>query len=123
MINHARKKQWNLVITLLDLKNVFGEVDHELITYVFKFHCVPDHIIQLTQSLYTDYRISIAIDEYLTIPITVEKRVLQGDSLSPLLFNLVINTLINTIKQEKLNCIGYIYDDCIPPKHWQTICR
>ena len=68
--------------------------------------------------VYTDYRISIATDEYLTLSITIEKGVLQGESLLPLLFNLVINTLINTIKQEKLNCVGYIYDGCIPPKHW-----
>ena len=61
---------------------------------------------------------SIATDEYLSLPITVEKGILQGVSLSPLLFNLVINTLINTIRQEKLNCIGYIYDGCIPPTHW-----
>ena len=118
VINHARKKQRNSVITLLDLKNVFGKVAHELITYVLKFHQVPDHIIQFVQSLYTDCRISIATDEYLALPITIEKGVLQGDSLSPLLFNLVIHTLINTIKQEKLNCIGYIYGGCIPPKHW-----
>ena len=102
VINHARKKQRNFVITLLDLK----------------FNHVPDHIIQLVQSLYTYYRISIATEEYLTLPIIVEKVVLQGDTLSPLLFSLVINTLINTIKQEKLNIIGYIYDGCIPPKHW-----
>ena len=93
------------------------KVDLELVMYVLKFHHVPDHIIQLIQSFYTDYCISIATDEYLTLPTTVEKEVLQGDS-SPLLFNLVINTLINTIKQEKLNCIRYIFDACIPPKHY-----
>ena len=54
VINHARKKQRNLVIKLLDLKNAFSKVDHELITYVLKFHHVPDHIIQLIQSLYTN---------------------------------------------------------------------
>ena len=118
VINHARQKQWNLVITLLDLKDAFGEVDHELITYVLKFHHVPDDIIQLIQYLHTDYRISITTGEYLALPITVEKGVLQGDSLSPLLFNFVFNALINTIKQEKSNCIGCIYDGCIPPKHW-----
>ena len=93
VINHGRKKQRNLVVILLDLKNAFGKFDHELITYVLKFHHVPDHIIQLIQSLYTDYRIFIVINEYLTLPITVEKGVLQDDSFSPLLFNLVINTL------------------------------
>ena len=54
----------------------------------------------------------------LALPNTLEKGGLQGDSLLPLLFSLVINTFINTIKQEKLNCIGYIYDGCILQKHW-----
>ena len=47
MLDHARKKQGNLVIILLDLKNTSDEFDHELITYLLKFHHVPDHIIQL----------------------------------------------------------------------------
>ena len=34
------------------------------------------------------------------------------------MFNLVINTLINTIKQSKINCIGYVYDGTLAPKHW-----
>ena len=34
----------------------------------------------------------------MTSPIKVRTVVLQGDSLSPLLFNLIVNTLINTIK-------------------------
>ena len=85
---------------------------------MLKFRHVPDHIIQLTQSLCTNYCISIATDKYLTLPIAIEKGVLQGDTLSLLLFNLVVNTLISTIKQEKSYCIGYIYDCCIPPKHW-----
>ena len=32
LVNHARIKQRSLVITLLDLKNAFGEVHHNLIT-------------------------------------------------------------------------------------------
>ena len=31
MLDHARKKQGNLVIILLDLKNTSDEFDHELI--------------------------------------------------------------------------------------------
>ena len=80
MINHARKKQRSLVIALLDLKNAFDKVDHELITYVLKLYQVPGHIIQLIQSLYTDCHISIATDVYLALLITVEKGVLQGGS-------------------------------------------
>ena len=54
----------------------------------------------------------------MTSPIVVHRGVLQGDSLSPLLFNLVINILIATIKQDKLNCMRYVYDYALTPKHW-----
>ena len=106
VINHVRKKQLNLVVTLIDLKNAFGEVDHKLLAEVLKYHKVPDHIITLITSLYTDYFISVATDSYLTSSVKVRRGVLQGDSLSPLLFNLIVNTLITTIKKEKLKCMG-----------------
>ena len=83
-----------------------------------KYHKVPDHIITLITSLYTDYFISVATDSYLISPVKVRRGVLQGDSLSPLLFNLIVNTLITTIKQEKLKCMGYVYDGGVQPKHW-----
>ena len=117
VINHARKKQRNLVVTLTDLKNAFGEVGHKLLGEVLKYHKVPDHIITLITSLYTNYFISLATDNYLTSPIKVRRGVLQDDSLSPLLFNLIVNTLITTIKQEKLKCMGYVYDEGVQPKH------
>ena len=65
--------------------------------------------MNLAKSLCTNYQLTIATDGYVTSPITVRCGVLQGDSLSPFLFNLVINTLINTIKQDKINCMGYVY--------------
>ena len=43
-INHARRYQRNLVIILLDLKNTFGELDHNLITLVLHYHYVPVHV-------------------------------------------------------------------------------
>ena len=54
MINHARRYQRNLVITLLDLKNAFDELDHNLITSVLHYHHVPDHIRSLIGSFYTN---------------------------------------------------------------------
>ena len=117
-INQARKKQRSLIITLLDLKNAFGEVSHELPISVLTYHHLPDHIVKLVTSLYTDYQVTVATDNFVTSPIIVHRGVLQGDSLCPLLFNLVINTLIATIKQDKRNCMGYVYDYALAPKHW-----
>ena len=52
----------------------------------------------------------------MTSPIKVQRGVLQGDSLSPLLFNLIVNTLINTIKSEK--CMGFVFEGALSPNHW-----
>ena len=101
---------------LLDLNNAFGKVSHDLLHLVLKYHHIPDHI-NLAKSLYANYQLTIATDSYVTSPITVRCGVLQGNSLSPLLFNLVINALINTIKEDKINCIGYVYDSTLAPKH------
>ena len=100
MINNARIKQRDCIITLLDLKNAFDEVNHKLLVETLKIHHVPDNIVTLITSLYTDYTISILTDTFTTSPIKVQRGVLQEDSLSPLLFNLIVNTLINTIKSE-----------------------
>ena len=55
IINQASKKQKSVVITLLDLKNAFGEVQHNLITEVFKYHHIPEFIQTLIRNLYTDF--------------------------------------------------------------------
>ena len=89
---------------------MFGEVSHDLLISVLKYHHMPDHIIYLFKSLYADYQLAIATDSYVTSHITVSCGVLQGHSLSPLLFNLVINTLIKNIKQDTINCMGCVYD-------------
>ena len=59
MINKARTNQRSLIITQLDLKNVFGEVHHNLIYEVPDYHYIPDHVKNLIRSLYTDFQTSI----------------------------------------------------------------
>ena len=85
VINSAILKQRSLVITLLGFKNAFGEVNHNLRREVLKMEHVPDEFVKLIRSLYTDYRISVLTNRFMTSPISVRRGVLQGDSLSLLL--------------------------------------
>ena len=73
LIDHARNKQRSLVITLLNLRNAFGEVHHELIKSVLRFHNIPSHIEELIDNVYQDFRISIATKGFVTKPVTVQK--------------------------------------------------
>ena len=51
-INQARLKQKSLCITLIDLKNAFGEVHHSLIKEVLNFHHVPADMSDFIMSIY-----------------------------------------------------------------------
>ena len=117
IINKARIKQRSLVITLLDLKNAFGEVHHNLVTSVLDYHHIPEHIKLIVESLYTNFQTSIITSEFRTPFITVGRGVLQGDCLSPLLFNMCFNTFIQHIKAEKYRQFGFSFR-FLNPIHW-----
>ena len=122
IINKARTKQRSLIITLLDLKNAFGEVHHNLIYEVLKYHHIPEHVENLIKDLYTDFQTSIITEQFHTPFINVGRGVLQGDCLSPLLFNMTFNTFIQHIKSEKFRQLGFLKVSengmRLNPTHW-----
>ena len=117
IINKARIRQRSVVITLLDLKNAFGEIHHNLIQSVLDYHHIPDHIKFVIKSLYTDFQTSIITSEFRTPFMTVGRAVLQGDCLSPLLFNMCFNTFIQHIKAEKYRQFVFSFK-LLNPIHW-----
>ena len=122
IIDRARARQRSLVITLLDLKNAFGEVHHNLISKVLRYHHIPIPIQTLIENLYTDFKTSVLTSEYHTSFLPVGRGVLQGDCLSPLLFNMCFNTFIQYIKDEKFRQFGYSNNNdsglSFRPVHW-----
>ena len=117
VITTARIKQKSLVITLLDLKNASGEVHHNLIPSVLRYHQIPDHIQLLSCSLHSNFQASIITNCCQTPFIKVGRCVLQGDCLSPLTFNLCFNTCIRYISDEKFKQFGFSTSSLLPI-HW-----
>ena len=68
--------------------------------------------------LYKDYRIAIGTNNCITSPVKVEKGVIQGDCLSPLLFNMCFNTWIKCIDRKEIKLIGYSCCNTSQPRHW-----
>ena len=118
LIDQARIKQQPLTVTLLDLKNAFGEVDHMLIKTTLGYHHIPDFASDIILNICNYFYPTILTKSYATDFIRVEKGVLQGDSLSPLLFNIVTNTFIQHIKKEEYTKLGYSFDKAFYPHHW-----
>ena len=118
LIRDAKLKQKSIVITLLDLKNAFGEVQHNLIHTILKYHHVPDSFTSIVKNLYDGFHTSITTKDYATPFLRIEKGVLQGDCLSPLLFNLCMNSFIQSIKTRELEQLSYRSSKLLMPRHW-----
>ena len=118
VIREAKRHQNGLVVTLLDLKNAFGEFQHELIRAALQYHHLPQLFIELFNSIYLNAVISVASNKEWTDFLEVEKGVLQGDPCSPLLFNLCFNLLMQTLAKSELNNLGFIWG----PQHTPFEC-
>ena len=66
IINQSRLQQRSLVITLIDLRNAFGSVNHNLIQTVLKYHHIPNNIGNIIGSLYEAFHISILTNDFNT---------------------------------------------------------
>ena len=68
------------------------------------------------------FHTSVIMDDYLTPAIPVRSGVLQGDCLSPLLFNMCFHIFMQYIRQEKCKQLGFSSHDkldCLfKPIHW-----
>ena len=72
----------------------------------------------MIKHIYTGFHTAIATDSFTTDYIHVGKGVLQGDCLSPLLFNMAINTFIQRIKGLQFEQLGYKFLKYLSPRHW-----
>ena len=112
------KKSTILNCEILDLRNVFGEVHHNLIDCVLEHHHVPEDIREIVKNLYCCFESSTLTDGFVTDFVHMEKGVLQGDCFSSLMFNLIINTFIHSVNNEQYEQFGYIFMRYLTPRHW-----
>jgi hypothetical protein len=106
MLEDAKRHHRSMVVTLLDLRNAFGEVSHSLIFSALSMHNIPPQIINFISNIYQSASVSISVNNSISSNISVSRGVLQGDPCSPLLFNICFNTLVHTINQEKFKSLG-----------------
>ena len=118
MINHARMNKKSAIVTMLDFKNAFVEVEHNFIMNVLDYNHVLEQLKSIVREYYDDYVISIGTKDFITNPIVVKKGVLQGDCLSTPLFNMCFNTLLECIEDERIKCTGYVFSHLMTPRHW-----
>lgn len=67
LIHPSKQNEISLVVTLLDLRNVFGEGHHNLISVVSAYHQTKQNIIKAVMSAYEVFSTTIAVYTYYQI--------------------------------------------------------
>lgn len=86
--NRLSMEKGKLFVLFVDLKAAFPSLSHELIWEKLYKLGIGSKIIKILTSLYSKATVSVKGPEGLTKPIQVTKGVLQGETLSPTIFNL-----------------------------------
>lgn len=98
ILKHARNNLNNLYIILLDVSKAFDSIPHQSITRALKRNNCPSEFIQIVNNQYQDIHTTITCGQERSPPINIKRGVKQGDPMSSILFNLVIDELFERIQ-------------------------
>ena len=109
----------------LDLANAYGSVHHSLIQFTLKHYHAPPRFCQVLEALYSGLSAQVITADWATPLIPLQIGVYQGDPLSVVIFNTVINTLVDTLQthldlgytisgsNHQVNLLQYADDTCL----------
>lgn len=84
----------------IDLQKAFDRIQVQDVIHLLYNRGIPLSIIKTIENIYKN-KIQAKVNGKLTTQITVNNGIRQGDSLSPLLFNIVMDELIKEVKKGK----------------------
>ena len=88
IIEKAREFQRNIYFCFIDYAKAFDYVDHNKLWKIIQEMGIPDHLTCLPRNLYADQEATVRTGHETTDWFQIEKGVHQGCILSPCLFNL-----------------------------------
>ena len=98
IIEKSLELQNPVYLHFVDFQKAFDSIHRETMWKIVKFYGVPEKIIRVLQSLYDNTQCCVRTDEGTTEPFKIETGVRQGCVISPFLFIMVIDYLLNQIE-------------------------
>jgi hypothetical protein len=108
LFHDANRHHKDLVVTAIDFTNAFGSVPHDLILSTMEQRNFPEWTRKIVKDMYTGASSFIELRGSKSDPIAWRKGVKQGCPLSPLLFNLCLEPLIQFIKRTNKGCGAFV---------------
>ena len=99
-LEDARLTNQDIYILYIDFKNAFGSIDHAILLAIIKDLGYPTDSINLIGNIYSQSSIIFTSEHFgKTLPIPIQRCTIQGDTLSPYLFIIFLETLLRWLQQ------------------------
>ena len=96
VIEEARTRQSNLIVVFVDFKKEFDSVPRGALPLVLRAYKVPQQLVSAIMAMYQGTRAAVATPDGLSDTFGTSSGVLQGDTLAPFLFVLVLDWVLRT---------------------------
>ncbi len=97
IIRHSKSNNRTVHITWFDLEDAFGSVPHHLIELTLKRNNFPPSKCKYISNLYSSLNGTVVCDNWQSKNFKFKKGIFQGDPLSPLIFILCFNPIIQDL--------------------------
>ena len=91
IIEQYHQKNKPIVMTFIDFKKAFDSIDREIMWKILRHYGIPEKIVTLIKCLYNGSTSSVRVNGILSKEFAVSTGVLQGDTLAPFLFVIVLD--------------------------------
>ncbi|CAG9571769.1 unnamed protein product [Danaus chrysippus] len=96
-LKDARKSERQITVCWIDLENAFGSIQHELMLFALRWYNFPPLASDMIASYYSKLKFSIITKEGPSKSLSYNVGLFQGCCLSPIVFNIVINILVDKL--------------------------
>ena len=99
IVKNAKSNKKTCHITFFDLEDAFGSVPHSLIDFSLERNFVPPVIRKYLHNLYSHNTAVVNTKSWRTDPFKFQRGVFQGDPISPVIFLLVFNPILQELQR------------------------
>lgn len=110
VLKHANKNKNSVAVLFLDLSNAFGNLDLDNLYKILKYYNVDEGFVNYIKAFYDNFEYYVSAGDIKTDTFKWKNGLIQGCSLSPLLFVLALNYVLTFIDKTYKEDYGYDID-------------